>query len=262
MTSTAFRTRFSDTNAWGRLTVPAALQLIQEATVTQTRSLRDRTWEHLQESGLTWVLASVRVRFPTQTARPRWRDEVMIESWRAGLIGERIARREHRLAGAAGEPAAVAATGWALFSLRERRAVPIPLSIVQDYAASSADHESIMLQFGEPPPRPVSPPELDHERRFEVLASDIDQNRHCNNVRIITWACDSLPLELQRHHQCIDAEIRFRAEVLPGAHIDVRTRVRREAGEHLTAFHTLTRDSDQRVVAEGRTMWERMPEPW
>ena len=56
----------------------------------------------------------------------------------------------------------------------------------------------------------------DVRREFPVFFSDLDINRHANNVAYATWAVESVPVEVAMGCMLTGLEIAYRAEVFHG----------------------------------------------
>jgi acyl-ACP thioesterase len=89
------------------------------------------------------------------------------------------------------------------------------------------------------------------ERSLEVRNSDLDINRHANNVSVIGWALESLPLDRIEGRQLADFEIEFRAETRGGDHVVTQA----QASGGPTFLHRLARQGDQREIARARSVW-------
>jgi medium-chain acyl-[acyl-carrier-protein] hydrolase len=90
-------------------------------------------------------------------------------------------------------------------------------------------------------------------KAFEVRLSELDMNRHANNVSVIAWALDALPDEVVLGTSLAELEIEFRAEALLGDRM--LSRVHRLVEGSATFLHRLIRESDGREVARARTLW-------
>ena len=73
-------------------------------------------------------------------------------------------------------------------------------------------------------------------REFHVRKSDIDVNRHVNNIRYVDWAFDALPEELALGGTLRRLQIHYKKEVHYGEPVVARTEMLERDG-HMVACH-------------------------
>ncbi len=236
----SFRVRAYEVDAAGRASVPAIANWLQEAAGNHATALG---WavDALRAQGRTWVLARLHLRL---SRAPGWREAVRVSTWPSGA--HRVfALREFRLAGADDHELGVATTGWILLDLAGQRPVRPPEAIRD--IARAAPGRVLADDF-------ARLPDLDaaaEGTRFEVRASELDMNRHANNVSVIAWALDALPRDLVLGAPLAELEIEFRSEALLGER--VRSEVQRVTPAEF--LHRIVREGDSREVARARTAW-------
>jgi len=201
-----FRVRSDEIDLHGRAAVATLCNWLQEAAGNHARSLG---WgiEQLGAEQLTWVLARLHLRLDRL---PAWRDEVSVTTWPAG-VDRLYAVREFRVEAGPGA-CGVATTGWVLLHVGRRRPVRPPATL----AALGREGPGRALAD---PFEPLDPPAaVEHEQHFTVRFGDVDLNRHANNVRLIGWALETLPLDVL-DRPLAELEIDFRSEARLGATI-------------------------------------------
>ena len=199
-----FRVRSDDMDLHGRVAATAVCSWLQEVAGNHARSLG---WgiEQLQPEQLTWVLARLHLRLDRL---PAWRDEVAVTTWPAG-VDRLYAVREFRIEDGTGA-SGVATTGWVLVHLGRRRPVRPPATLV------ALGREGLGRALADPF-EPLAPPTAaEHEEEFTVRFGDVDLNRHANNVRLIGWALETLPLDVL-DRPLAELEVDFRGEARLGA---------------------------------------------
>jgi medium-chain acyl-[acyl-carrier-protein] hydrolase len=238
--SESFRVRAYEVDVWGRASALTVCNWLQEAAGNHATHLG---WgiEGLHAQGLTWLLSRLHVRL---NRLPPWREEVRVTTWPAGA--HRLwAVREFRLTGAAGDEVGVATTGWMVVNLATRR----PMRPAADVVAMGKLT----------PPRALDDafeklPEVERvafARTLEVRISDLDINRHANNVSVVGWGLESLPLETLEGRELADFEIEFRGEAKAGERVTSEA----EAADASTFVHRLMRVGDGREIARARSRW-------
>ncbi len=207
--------------------------------------------EELNAKNLTWVLARLHVRVE---AYPEWGDEVIVETWPSGLEGL-FATREFLFLGASDDDGERPILGrgssaWLVVDRARKRPVritPLFTNINPPDRPRALDDDFAKIK---------PPPGADHESRFRVRYSDLDVNRHVNNVRYAEWAVESVPEAVLHTCRLHALELQFSAEATFGDTIVIETQ-RGEAGATPTFTHRLSRESDARIVAVARTRWAR-----
>jgi medium-chain acyl-[acyl-carrier-protein] hydrolase len=237
-----FRVRAYEVDATGRASVPAVANWLQETAGNHATALG---WavDALQAQGRTWVLARLHL---CLRHAPGWREDVRVATWPSG-VHRLYALREFRLADPGGLELGIATTGWVLLDVAARRPVRLPKAL-EDIALSTPERV-LADPFAKLPE--VDGAEM--AKTFEVRFSDLDMNRHANNVSVIGWALDALPDEVVLGSSAAELEIEFRAEAVRGDHIIVQ--VQRTSGEPAAFLHRLLRESDGREIARARTLW-------
>ncbi len=232
-----FRVRADEMDLHGRAAATAVCNWLQEVAGNHARALG---WgiEQLQPGQLTWVLARLHLRLDRV---PAWRSDVAVTTWPCG-VDRLYAVREFRIADGEG-PCGVATTGWVLLHVGRRRPVRPPAGLAE--LGGAVPGRALPDGFA-----PLEPPvEASHEQRFTVRYGDVDLNRHANNVRLIGWALETLPLEALGR-PLAELEVDFRSEAMLGT--TIRALADPVAGDGLAFRHRLE-DADGREIARARS---------
>ena len=237
--SEAFRVRASEVDAGGHASVEAICDWLQEAAGNHAGSLG---WavDDLLPRGLTWVLVRLRLELGRV---PAWKALVEVSTWPSG-VDRAWALRDFRLRDGDGGEIGVAGTAWAVLDLASRRPIPPPQEVV-DAALGTPGRlfegpiERLPEVTGAPPGRTI-----------EVLFSDLDMNRHANNVRVIGWLLRGLP-DAIRARRLARLEVEFRAEALLG---DALVSEAVATGDS-TYLHRVARPADGKEIARARSSW-------
>lgn len=83
----------------------------------------------------------------------------------------------------------------------------------------------------------------DSSQSFTVRKSDLDLNKHVNNVKYIEWARSSLPDDRKVN----EIDIKFMAEAVLGDSIVAESKEGDDSNSD--AFHQIRRKSDQKTLA-------------
>jgi medium-chain acyl-[acyl-carrier-protein] hydrolase len=82
---------------------------------------------------------------------------------------------------------------------------------------------------------------IDFEKEFRIRFSDIDVNKHVNNVSYVSWALEALPIEILQEKDIELVRIIFRKELNYGSVIKSCAEILNEEGKTIT-FHSIVDD--------------------
>ncbi|WP_051670699.1 acyl-[acyl-carrier-protein] thioesterase [Bryobacter aggregatus] len=196
-----------------RLAPSAYWRLLQNAAAAHAAMLSAAT-EELRKDGQTWMLSKMRL---DVKRHPRIGDAIVVETWPSTKLRGARAYRDFVILDERGATLATASSLWVIVDLGSRRPVRIPDAIVAlcvdpGYAIPAVQEEAL------------SPPEATaHEMTIRATWSDADQNEHINNVAILRWAVDALPLDFLMHHELERAEVHYRSELQIGDVVRILT---------------------------------------
>jgi len=243
-----FRVRAYETDVYGVASVQTLCNYFQEAAGWHARAL-GVSMEALQAQRLTWVLARLHVQID---AYPAWGQEVVVETWPSGIQGP-YATRDFLFLGAA--PGATerpvigrGTSAWLIVDIARKRPVRATPYL---HDVKPPDRARAL---NDPFDKMTAPQTIDYELDFRVRYSDLDVNRHVNNVCYAEWIVESVPEDVLHACRLQALEIQFRAEATLGHTVVVQTRY--DAHGNAPAFtHRLARRQDDRDVVLARTRW-------
>ncbi len=171
---------YSETDARGRLSLPAFFSLFQEAALLQAEELGFGE-TYCSQEGLMWVLSRVLLEIDEF---PSHRDQLQLSTWPKTPKGP-FAHRDFRIESSDGTLKARATSAWLLLNIDTLRPVrpkelfaPYPLDQMEDALEEAAPK--------------INSDETGCNRELDVTArySDLDQNDHVNNTRYVRWFLD------------------------------------------------------------------------
>ncbi len=197
--------------------------------------------DRMQSLGLTWVMARLQIELFRQPAEG---ENVRLATWPVEMQRLQF-RRDFLLEDDAGQPIAKAISQWVIVNMQTRRVERIP-DFVSNHRPE--DPEKVMEECDwRMAPQAESPV----RGLFRVRLSDIDRNRHVNNVRLIDWVIESAPPALEGG-QLRRLELVFRTEGLYGDTVLARTGAGDAPGEFI---HGLFREADGQELLKARSVW-------
>lgn len=229
-------------------------QIMQEAAGAHAFH-RGVSIPHLQRMDKTWVVTRTRMRL---LAHASWPGTIRVETWPQNpwkLYFPRVCKAWD----ADGQELFESLSHWVVMDLTSQR--PVKPQQVATMFGPSAIGRDLDPDLG----RRVSFPQeacrkfITYEPR--ILYSDIDLNRHVNNVVYLQWMLDSLPFSFRDTHVAREIDISYLAQTFGDDRIIVRTGLMEEEllaqGEALL-FHEITKihsDGTSEPVCVAKTSW-------
>lgn len=233
-----FKIRATEIDFNQHATLPAICNLLQEVAGNHARKLQFDITD-LQKDKLTWVLHRLFVRIDRY---PDWRETITIQTWPSSGDGIR-AYRDFLIKDSGDSVIGKCLSYWLMMNTESRRPTRIPKEILQ-MAPKNIDHVLPVTEADFPD---ITNP--DYSNSYNVRKTDLDLNRHVNNVRYIEWALSALPEEAKVN----EIDIKFMAESVLG---DTDIAEIRKGGENpggAQFYHQIKRKSDQKVLAKARS---------
>jgi len=233
--------RSYEVDADGRLSLPSIFNLLQDAASSHALELGVAV-PQLLANNHTWVLSRI---FLNMDQYPGWGDDIQITTWPSGI--ERVFAmrdfdiRQH------GESIGSCVSAWIIIDTASRRPVR-PTSFA--HQLNPVDKRIQIHPLNKLPE--LKKPQF--EKQFTVRYSDLDINRHVNNVSYIEWLLECVP-NIGRKDRClVELEVNFLGEALFQDAILARCRLLDDTGSH--AAHDVLRPSDGRELIRARTRWQ------
>jgi len=232
-----FKIRASEIDQDQEATLPSICNLLQEIAGNHARLLHFDITD-LQRDKRTWVLHRLNV---SMDRYPEWRETITIRSWPSSGDGLR-AYRDFHILGEDGEIIGKSLSYWLIMNMESRRPTRIPEDILA-MAPSETDHV-LPVDDGDF----SSFESAGKKQTFRVRKSDLDLNRHVNNVRYIEWALASRP----ENPKASSIDIKFMAEAMRGEKI--RAELKQETSQKSNKYqHQIKRISDNKILALARS---------
>lgn len=167
---------------------------------------------------------------------PDWRETITIQTWPSSGDGLR-AYRDFLILDSDGNTIGKSLSYWLMMDIESRRPTRIPKEILE-MAPKNTDH---VLPLSDAHFSAID--NSDSSQTFTVRKSDLDLNKHVNNVKYIEWALSCLPDDRKVN----EIDIKFMAESVLGDSIVAESK----EGDDSTsdAFHQIRRKSDQKTLA-------------
>jgi medium-chain acyl-[acyl-carrier-protein] hydrolase len=202
--------------------------------------------EALLKGNRIWVLSRI---YAIITKWPVWGDDLTIATWHKGT-DKLFSFRDYQITLADGAAVAAATTSWLTIDHTTRKVVRPDNTLLQHNAAG---------QFPNALPRNAA--KLDATAAdamispgFLVTASDLDVNRHVNNVKYLEWVADSYDLDFVLNHDPCSVEINFLAESFYSDEMVIRTSTEKDTPAVYN--HAILRLKDNAEIGRIRIEWQ------
>ncbi len=185
-------------------------------------------FKYLEEKHLAWVFYKYNINFKRY---PRYGEKIRVTTMAKGFK-KFYASRVYKIYDANGE---VIIEGEGIFLLMDtvrRRAVRIPVEQYAIYGVDSDLENHIQIDKIE------KLKDAMFSESFKVRYSDIDSNKHVNNVKYVEWAMESIPVETRINYEVSNIEVVFQKECAYGATVKASSEVIKN-GDNLKILHRI-----------------------
>jgi len=168
--------------------------------------------EDLSQNNYTWVLSRLKIKI----IRPaKWKETIRIETYPTGTKGI-FGARDYRISDSEDNIIAIASSRWLIIDLNNHRPLR-PQKIIKNMPIGryAEVFESELDKLA-----PLSN-EAALIEEIIIHNSDIDINRHVNNVRYMRWLIDTFPMETLTKKPISELEINFLHEIKFGEKVQI-----------------------------------------
>lgn len=185
MYSFTSRIRYSETDAFGRLSPEKLIDYFQDCSTFQSEDYEIGI-KHLQKRNLAWIIVYWRVEI---NRMPSLGEDVRIGTMPYSMKGG-IGLRNFLLETADGERLAAANSVWTLVDTTTMHPVRIPADIIEKYQTEN----KLDMKYDS---RKIRVPDLPGKKRSPVIVREyhLDTNQHMNNGQYVRIATGLLPAE-------------------------------------------------------------------
>ncbi len=198
-----FKLRLYDTDMSGNVLPHEFFRILQETAGEHHTFVNDNLLK-LYARGMSWFLLQAKFEFDRT---PQYGERLTVRTWLSQIRSIK-AKREYYILDQKGNIIGRAAKLWAFFNLQTKRPIAVPPEIQEKWPVY--DEQAVTLDK-------VSAPGdyFPGQAKITVRKSDLDINRHVNNLRYIQWLEEVLPADLENKPVlCLNAK--FMAESSQG----------------------------------------------
>lgn len=243
ITEKEFEVHYYEVDYNKKLLPTSLLDYMGDVSIYQS-NLLNIGFKFLEENKMGWVIYKWDLdinKYPLMGEKIKVRTE-------AYCFRKFYAYRKFEAENAEGEIIATGKTEWLLINTDRRR--PIKISPDMHEAYQAPESEEMALKFDEI----EKTNSMDNEKEFNVRYSDIDTNRHVNNVKYVSWILETVPLDIIKAYTLRNVKITYEKETTYGEIIKAYCEVRNQ-GESIICLHKIV-DKNGKELTVAQTKWE------
>lgn len=236
-----FKIRASEINHCKQIHPYALIQLMQEASLQHTISLKVSFWD-LETIKASWVLLKMEVHFYHY---PILNEEVRVETFPSGLDGF-FTYRDYRMYGQNGNLYATISSMWTLMNMDTRKMMKIP---------SQFDLFIVKNEYSLP--RPDFRLESVNSKNVSALKVNyyhLDWNGHLNNVQLIRLMLESLNDDILCKMKIKSLKLHFKAEATMGQYLNFHHVMQ----DNKTIRHAIFEKESNKDILYALSEWENL----
>ena len=235
--------RIYDLDLTEKLSFISICNYLQDAATKHADMLNISAW-HLTELNITWILYRIQIKMSKYLG---FNKKVIIDTWPA-IIKDPYDFRAFRIFDENNNEIGSALYNWLLIDLESRKPVRIPEFL---YKYHDMEREiPFSIQFK----RLKKLEKVDYRKEFNVLFSDIDINKHTNNVNYIKWALEAIPFDVRNDKKINEFEIEFRSETFYNEKIISESEKIEEDGKIIFKHQLLNKEDNIIALAKTQIM--------
>jgi medium-chain acyl-[acyl-carrier-protein] hydrolase len=205
-----FKVHTFDADFNNRIKLSSIFNFMQDAASNNANQLKFG-FNDLSEKGQTWVLSRALIKIFDSVS---FNDDIVVETWPKG-VDRLFALRDFNLYNVAGKLIGIATTAWLLIDIKTLR--PTRLNDFNHKIPPVTVKPAIDMV-----PDKITPcPGKEIAGEFTAGYSDIDLNRHVNNVKYIEYILDSFSEDFYANKKISSLQINFLSELKLGEKISV-----------------------------------------
>ncbi|WP_027626095.1 acyl-[acyl-carrier-protein] thioesterase [Clostridium lundense] len=214
-----------------------------------TKQSEDRNvgLDYMRENNIAWVLYKWHIdvhRYPLH-------GEKVIVTTRPHSFRKFYGYRKFQIIDEKGEIIVEANSIWFLIDIKKRRPKRINDYILEAYKVSKDNDERGILEI----PDIACVESIDNEKTFNVRYSDIDTNGHVNNVKYVSWAIETVPLEIIKNYALKSITINYEKETKYGEIINAFVQIIKE-DKKIICIHKIT-DKEGNELTIAQSIWKQ-----
>ena len=243
ITNKEYEIHFYEIDYKRKALITRIVDFLGDIAITQSEEI-GMGLEYLSRKKLGWVIYKWDI---TMIRYPLLNEKITVRTWPSSFR-KFYAYRQFDILDESGEVIGSANSVWFLIDTLRRKPKSISNEIYAAYRISDETKECV--DFGK-----LKPPLIvDDERNFNVRYSDIDTNKHVNNVKYIAWCLETMPLHIVLKYTLHNIKVIYEKETTYGEMIKASTEVIQE-DNNIICLHKIE-DKEGKRLTLIKTTWE------
>jgi len=240
-----FELRYYDMNKYGEASPPVILTLLEETAAEHCHNINYCLYS-LEKQNIGWVLVSGAI---DMIRYPKYKEKIFIRTWISNYSLVK-GYRENIIYDEQWKEIGKAKGIWVFYDIEKRKPVPIFNEIKTRWGSNpeiSQEVETEKIKIIE---------DEEHELEYNINKSDVDNNKHVNNIRYFHWLIESLPDELLENYSLKNINGKF----FHGAYLGEKIKVYNKDDiktDNKMFLHTMRSNINNRLLAAAHTTWEK-----
>jgi len=199
----------------------------------------------LEKQNIGWVLVSGTI---DMLRYPRYKEDIVIRTWISKYTLVR-GYRENIIFDDSGNVIGKAQGIWVFYDIAKKKPVPIFDEIKSKWGVNREVSQEVDTDTIK-----VINDDVKHHLEYDVQKSDVDSNKHVNNIRYYHWLVESLPDNITDEYVLKRVNARFYSEAKYGEKI--RVYLKHEPRQNVF-LHTMRSNLDNRLLVAAHTLLEK-----
>ena len=239
-----YELRYFEMNKYGVAPPTIILTLLEETAAEHSYNI-DYSMYSLESQNIGWVLISGVI---DMIKYPKYKEKIVIRTWISKFTAIK-GYRENIIFDDSGTVIGRAKGIWVFYDIEKRKPVPILDEIklrwgIHPEISREVDTDIIkIIDDGE------------HQLEYDIYKSDVDNNKHVNNIRYFHFLIESIQDEVLDNYILKRINAKFYSEARYGEKIRI---YKKDEMEQNIFLHTMRSNLDNRLLAAAHTVWEKM----
>jgi acyl-ACP thioesterase len=238
-----YQLRYFEMNKNGIASPTTILTLLEETAAEHSYNI-DYSLYRLERQNIGWVLVSGII---DMIRYPKYKENITIRTWISKYTLVK-GYRENIIFDDSGAIIGKAKGIWVFYDTEKKKPVPILDEIKLKWGINSQISQEVdtdlieVINDGE------------HQMEYDIFKSDVDSNKHVNNIRYFHWLIESLPDEILDNYILKKINAKFYSEAKYGEKIQIYKKNEMEQNIYL---YTMRSNLYNRLLAAAHTVWEK-----
>lgn len=243
ITQKDYRVHYYEVDFEKRALISSILNYFNDTAMYQSE-LVNRGMDYMIKNNVGWVIYKWHIKL---NKYPQYSDVITVRTWPKSFK-KIFAYRQFDILDKDKKTIASADSMWILFDTKNRKPKKLDKVCLDAYHIDESDKKALDM------PKLVQPEREDAAKSFKVRFSDIDTNRHVNNVKYISWCIETLPLEIAAKYSLVDLSVEYERETSYGETIRVTTQIDKKDDGSIECLHKIT-DKEGKKLTLLKTIW-------